>query len=89
MLFIFLLVEEIRKTVSVNLIHAIDYAKKIKSKIVGIVEGMVVHFKKSDACVLIPNINNESVTPHSEAFLTVIWHLIISHPNLKVNKTKW
>ena len=78
------------KSVSVNLIHAIDYAKKIKSKIVGIVgrDGGYT-FKKSDACVLIPNINNESVTPHSEAFQAVIWHLIISHPNLKVNKTKW
>ena len=78
------------KSVSVNLIHAIDYAKKIKSKIVGIVgrDGGYT-FKKSDACVLIPNINNESVTPHSEAFQAVICHLIISHPNLKVNKTKW
>tara|TARA_B100002019_G_C21264453_1_gene598601 strand:- start:2330 stop:2914 length:585 start_codon:yes stop_codon:yes gene_type:complete len=78
------------KSVSVNLIHAIDYAKKIKSKIVGIVgrDGGYT-FKNSNACVLIPNVNNDSVTPHSEAFQAVIWHLIISHPDLKVNRTKW
>ena len=78
------------KSVSVNLIHAIDYAKNIGSKVVGIVgrDGGYT-YKNSNACVLIPNINNKSVTPHAEAFQAVVWHLIISHPDIKVNQTKW
>ena len=78
------------KSVSVNLIHAIDHAKKVKSKVVGIVgrDGGYT-FKNSDACILVPNVNPESVTPHSEAFQALLWHLIISHPKIKQNKTKW
>ncbi len=78
------------KSVSVNLIHAIDYAKNIGSKVVGIVgrDGGYT-YKNSNACVLIPNINTKSVTPHAEAFQAVVWHLIISHPDIKVNQTKW
>jgi len=78
------------KSVSVNLIHAIDYAKKVKSKVVGIVgrDGGYT-FKNSDACILVPNVNPESVTPHSEAFQALLWHLIITHPKIKQNKTKW
>ena len=75
---------------SVNLIHAIDYAKNIGSKVVGIVgrDGGYT-YKNCNACVLIPNINTKSVTPHAEAFQAVVWHLIISHPDIKVNQTKW
>ncbi len=78
------------KSVSVNLIHAIDYAKNIGSTVVGIVgrDGGYT-YKNSNACVLIPNINSKSVTPHAEAFQAVVWHLIISHPDIKVNQTKW
>ena len=78
------------KSVSVNLIHAIDYAKKVKSRVVGIVgrDGGYT-FKNSDACILVPNVNPESVTPHSETFQALLWHLIISHPKIKQNKTKW
>ena len=78
------------KSVSVNLIHAIDYAKNIGAKVVGVVgrDGGYA-YKNSDACVLIPNTNSKSVTPHTEAFQAVVWHLIISHPDIKANPTKW
>jgi D-sedoheptulose 7-phosphate isomerase len=43
----------------------------------------------ADACVIIPTVNPETVTPHSEAFQAVVWHLLVSHPKLKENQTKW
>ena len=45
--------------------------------------------KNSNACVLIPVVNSKHITPHSEGMQAVIWHMIVSHPKLKVNKTKW
>jgi D-sedoheptulose 7-phosphate isomerase len=45
--------------------------------------------RRAHACVLIPTVNPDHVTPHSEAFQAVVWHLLVSHPKLKVNRTKW
>ena len=45
--------------------------------------------KVADACVIVPTVNPNNITPHSEAFQAVIWHLFVSHPDLKVNQTKW
>ena len=45
--------------------------------------------KVADACVLIPVVNSETITPHSEAFQAVVWHLIVTHPGLKQNAMKW
>ncbi len=76
--------------VSPNLVKAIQYAKSVGSKIMGIVgrDGGYTA-KVADACVIIPTVNPVHVTPHSEAFQAVIWHLLVSHPALKAHQTKW
>lgn len=78
------------KNVSTNLIEAIDLAKKVGARITGIVgrDGGYTA-KNADVCLIIPNLNPNSVTPHAESFQTVIWHLMVSHPKLKSNATKW
>ncbi len=78
------------KNISPNLVQALIYANEIGAKIVGIV-GRDGGFtaQVADACVIIPTVNIENITPHSEAFQAVIWHLLVSHPKLKTNKTKW
>ena len=78
------------KNVSTNLIEAIDLAKKVGARITGIVgrDGGYTA-KNADVCLIIPNSYPNSVTPHAESFQTVIWHLIVSHPKLKSNATKW
>ena len=76
--------------VSTNLIEAIDLAKDKGAKVIGIVgrDGGYTA-KNSEVCLIIPTVNPEKVTPHSESFQTVIWHLLVSHPKLKANPTKW
>ncbi len=78
------------KNISNNLVLALKYAKEIGSKIIGIVgrDGGYTA-KVADATVIIPVVNSESVTPHTEAFQAVIWHMIVSHPLLKANEMKW
>lgn len=78
------------KNVSPNLVHAIDTARGYGAKVIGIVgrDGGYTA-KKADACVIIPTVNAVRVTPHTEAFQAVIWHLFVSHPRLQLNKTKW
>ena len=80
----------LEKNVSPNLIAAIQYAKNIGAKVVGVV-GRDGGFtaQTADVCVLIPVVNPVHVTPHTEAFHGVIAHLLVSHPLLKVNETKW
>jgi len=78
------------KNVSVNLIRAIEYAHLKHGSVVGIVgrsDGYTA--KKADAVVVIPSINPDLITPHSEAFQAVVWHCIVSHPKLKKMPTKW
>jgi D-sedoheptulose 7-phosphate isomerase len=79
-----------KKKVSQNLIHAIDFVKKKRGKIFSIVgrsDGYA--FKKSDISILIKSSDKNLITPISESFQAIIWHLIVSHPELKRNKTKW
>jgi D-sedoheptulose 7-phosphate isomerase len=78
------------KNISVNLIKAIDYAKDSKAKILGIVgkDGGYTARNASN-CVIIPVISDDTITPHSEAFQSVVLHLIVSHPDLKENQMKW
>ncbi|MDD5287798.1 MAG: SIS domain-containing protein [Dehalococcoidales bacterium] len=78
------------KNVSVNLVKALEYAKKIKAKVLGIVgrDGGYTG-KVADACVIIPTVNASTVTPHTEAFQAVIWHLIVSHPRMRIAEMKW
>ena len=80
----------LKKKVSVNLIKSIDYAKKKKSKIFGIIsrDGGYT-FKNSNYAVLIPVEDKKLVTPISEAMQAAIWHYVVSHPKLQINKTKW
>ncbi len=78
------------KKISNNLVRALKYAKRKGSKIIGIVgrDGGYTA-RVSDAVVMIPVVNAETITPHTEAYQALIWHLIVSHPLLKSNKMKW
>jgi D-sedoheptulose 7-phosphate isomerase len=78
------------KNVSANLVEAIDFAKEVGARITGIVgrDGGYTS-QNADLCLVVPTVNADSVTPHSESFQTVIWHLMVSHPKLKSNPTKW
>lgn len=80
----------LEKNVSPNLVTALQLAKQVGAKVIGIVgkDGGYTA-KVADACVIVPTVNPNNVTPHSEAFQAVIWHLFVSHPDLKVNQTKW
>lgn len=80
----------LEKNVSPNLVTALQLAKEVGSKIIGIV-GRDGGFtaKVADACVLVPVVNPAHITPHSEAFQAVVWHLLVSHPLLKQTQTKW
>lgn len=80
----------LEKNISPNLVEALKYAKKVGSKVVGIVgkDGGYTA-RVGDAVLVIPVVNILSITPHTEAFQAVIWHLIVSHPKLKINQTKW
>ena len=75
---------------SPNLVDALKTARETGALILGIVgrDGGYTA-KVADACVLIPVVNPEHVTPHSEAFQAVVWHLFVSHPKLKRHATKW
>ena len=81
---------DMEKNVSPNLVAAIQHARKVGAKVIGVVgrdggyTGTV-----ADACVIVPTVNPAHVTPHSEAFQAVIWHLLVSHPRLKTGQTKW
>lgn len=76
--------------VSANLVRAVQYAKLTGATVVGIVgrDGGYTA-QAADAAVIIPTVNPIHVTPHSEAFQAIVWHLFVSHPRLKVNQTKW
>ena len=78
------------KNISVNLVRALDYAKGVGAKIFGVVgrDGGYTA-KVADVCVIVPTVNPETITPHTESFQSVILHLIVSHPSLKVSEMKW
>lgn len=78
------------KNISPNLVTALQHAQSVGARITGVVgrDGGYTA-QVADACVIIPTVNTETITPHSEAFQAVIWHLLVSHPKLKANQTKW
>ncbi len=80
----------VEKNVSPNLVSALQFAKEIGATILGIVgrDGGYTA-QVADVCVIIPTVNAANVTPHSEAFQAVVWHLFVSHPALKIAQTKW
>ena len=78
------------RNVSVNLCEAIDYGRTVNCKILGITgrDGGYTG-QMADICLIVPTINLQTVTPHAESFQSIIWHLLVSHPDLKSNATKW
>ena len=78
------------KNVSVNLVKALEYAKNVRAKVLGVVgrDGGYTG-KVADGCVIIPTVNPSTVTPNTESFQSVIWHLIVSHPRLIAAEMKW
>ena len=73
-----------------NLVAALDYARSVGSAIIGIVGRDGGHTARvADGCVIVPTVSQAHVTPHTESFQAIIWHLLVSHPSLKVAETKW
>lgn len=81
---------DVERNVSPNLVKAVDLAKSVGAAVMGIVgrDGGYTA-AKADACVIIPVINPDHITPHTEAFHGVVWHLLVTHPRLKTGATKW
>src|SRR6202790_4104419 len=81
---------DLEKNVSPNLVAALKFAKQTGAKIIGVVgrDGGYTG-KVADTCILIPTVNPLHVTPHAEAFQAVVWHLLVSHPAVKIEQTKW
>jgi len=80
----------LEKNVSPNLVKALQYAKSVGARILGIVgrDGGYTA-QAADACVIVPTVNPAHTTPHAEAFQAVVWHLLVSHPDVKQAETKW
>jgi D-sedoheptulose 7-phosphate isomerase len=81
---------DVARNISPNLVGAIDLARRVGARVMGIVgrDGGYTA-QAADACVIVPTVSAETVTPHVEAFQAVIWHLLVSHPLLKTSPTKW
>ena len=80
----------LEKNISVNIVRALELAQKVGAKICGVV-GRDGGFtaQVADACLVIPTINDETVTPQTEGFQAIIWHLVVSHPDLQKYEMKW
>jgi D-sedoheptulose 7-phosphate isomerase len=81
---------DLARNISPNLVRAVQYAKEVGASVVGIL-GRDGGFTGSmaDACVIVPTVNPETITPHAESFQSLLWHLLVSHPALKASATKW
>ena len=81
---------DLERNISPNLVRALEYAKQVGATICGVV-GRNGGFtaEVADACVIVPTVNGTTVTPHTEAFQAVVWHLLVSHPSIKANEMKW
>ncbi len=78
------------KNVSVNLVRALELARERGASVYGIVGKDGGYTKEvANACVIVPTVNPERITPHTEGMAAVVWHLVVSHPALKINATKW
>ncbi len=80
----------LEKNISPNLVRALEYAKSVGAKVLGVVgrDGGYTA-KVADACVVVPTVNPDGVTPLTESFQAVIWHLVVSHPRILASKMKW
>ena len=80
----------VEKNISVNLVMALKLAKQTGAKIIGIVSRDGGYAKEvADSCILIPTLSSETVTPHAEEFQAVVWHLLVSHPEIQTSQMKW
>ena len=81
---------DVERKVSANLVCSLQYARQVGARICGVV-GRDGGFTAAvaDACVLIPVVNPETITPHTESFQALVWHLLVSHPKLKAAEMKW
>ncbi len=80
----------LEKNISANIVKALQVGKAAGAKVIGVVGRDGGYTKQvADACVVIPTMSPETVTPHTEAFQSVVWHMIVSHPGLKKNEMKW
>jgi D-sedoheptulose 7-phosphate isomerase len=81
---------DVERNISPNIVKAIDLAKSRKAKVLGIVGRSTGYTARvGDVVVVVPEVNPDRVTPHSEAFQAVVWHCLVSHPALQVKRTKW
>jgi len=81
---------DLSRNISANLVRALQYSKEVGATISGVVGrdgGFTAQI--ADTCVLVPMVNNDTVTPHTESFQAVVWHLLVSHPKLKKSEMKW
>jgi D-sedoheptulose 7-phosphate isomerase len=80
----------LEKNVSPNLVTALQYAQEVGTPVIGIVgkDGGYTA-RVASACAIVPTVNPDHITPHSEAFQAVVWHLLVSHPRVKTKVTKW
>jgi D-sedoheptulose 7-phosphate isomerase len=80
----------LEKNISANIVRSLELSQKVGAKICGIVgrDGGYTA-QVADACVIIPPVNDETVTPHTEGFQALVWHLLVSHPELQKYKMKW
>jgi D-sedoheptulose 7-phosphate isomerase len=81
---------DLSRNISANLVRALQYAKEVRATICGVVGrdgGFTAQI--ADACVVVPVVSNDTVTPHTESFQAVVWHLLVSHPKLKKTEMKW
>ena len=80
----------VEKNISVNLVKALKLAKEVSAKIIGIVSRDGGYTKEvADSCILIPTLTANTVTPHAEEFQAIVWHLLVSHPDIQQNEMKW
>jgi D-sedoheptulose 7-phosphate isomerase len=81
---------DLEKNISANLVRALEYSQAAGARILGIVGRNGGYTGKvADGCVIIPTVNSTTVTPHTESFQAVVWHLLVSHPRLKAAEMKW
>ena len=80
----------LEKNISPNLVKAVMLAKDVSASVIGVLgrDGGYTALV-ADAALIVPTVNPENITPHSEAFQAIVWHLLVSHPSLKENETKW
>jgi len=81
---------DLERNISANIVRAVQYAKEVRAKVIGVV-GRNGGYTASvaDACVIVPTVNPNAVTPHTESFQAVIWHLLVSDPRLQIMSNKW